>query len=263
MWLQFKEKGIVTVDMFQDERFSAHYIPGLFTPTDLIKLFKHLLIAAPLSPTEYFMPSLLQTISPEEVRKQLPPPTTSAAPLLVHFPDGCAQNGVFCALVVYLLSECHWKVAYGLEDTPLCVSCSCTHFQLPDMPVLVALVDSFAYFEVHVQAPENLYSRICYTIREAIVGGLDAASKVLRYNSKPRPAFFCECGSHPHAATPSQPFDSDECYLMCTKSVKYFPLTKQHAIWLNAELPSTAAATGKHIAICTWGYAACICNSCA
>jgi len=33
MWLQFKEKGIVIVDMFQDERFSAHYIPDLFKPT--------------------------------------------------------------------------------------------------------------------------------------------------------------------------------------------------------------------------------------
>ena len=73
IWLQFKEEGIVTLDMFQDERFSAYYIHDLFEPTNLIKLFKHLLIVAQLSPTEYFMPSLLQTISQEEVRKQLPP----------------------------------------------------------------------------------------------------------------------------------------------------------------------------------------------
>ena len=32
MWLQFKEKGIVTLAIFQDERFSAHYIPDLFEP---------------------------------------------------------------------------------------------------------------------------------------------------------------------------------------------------------------------------------------
>ena len=64
-WLRFRDKGIVTLEMFQDERFSAHYVPDLFTPADLIKLFKHLLIIAPLSSTEYFMPSLLQTISPK------------------------------------------------------------------------------------------------------------------------------------------------------------------------------------------------------
>ena len=54
--MQFRDKGIVTVDMFQDKRLSNHYIPDLFTPADLIKLFKHLLIIAPLSSTEYFMP---------------------------------------------------------------------------------------------------------------------------------------------------------------------------------------------------------------
>ena len=91
--------------MLQDERFSTHYIQDLFTPADLIKLFEHLLIVAPLSSTKYFMPSLLQTISLEKVRKQLSLPSITVAPLLVYFPAGCAQNGVFCALVVYLLTK--------------------------------------------------------------------------------------------------------------------------------------------------------------
>ena len=227
-WLQFRDKGIVTVDMFEDERFSSHYIPDLFTPADLIKLFEHLLIAAPISTTEYFMPSLLEMVSPEEVTKQLPPPSTSAAPLLVHFPAGCAQNGVYCALVVYLLSECHWKIACGLEGTPLCVSRSCIYFQLPDKTVCVALVDSFAFFEVHVKAPETKYPKICPIIREAIFSGLKAAADVLRYNnSTPVPAFLCKCSSPPHTATP------DDGYLVCTKCTEYGPLTKQYTIWLD------------------------------
>jgi len=239
MWLQFKEKGIVTVDMFQDARFSAHYIPGLFEPTDLIKLFKHLLIVAPLSPTEYIMPSLLQTISPEEVRKQLPPPSTSAAPLLVHFPAGCAQNGVFCALVVYLLSECHWKIAHDPKGTPLCVSRTCIHFQLPDTPVCVAVVDSFAFLEVHVKGPQNEYHSVCPSIRQAIFSGLKAAADALKYNnSTPVPAFFCECSSPPHTAIP----DRKLRYLMCTKCTKYGPLTQQHSIWLDVKLSPTPAA---------------------
>ena len=50
MWLQFKEKGIVTLAIFQDERFSAHYIPDLFEPTmQSHPLFNHLLIVAQLS----------------------------------------------------------------------------------------------------------------------------------------------------------------------------------------------------------------------
>ena len=261
-WLQFRDKGIVTVDMFQDKRFSAHYIPDLFTPADLIKLFQELLIISALSTTEYFMPSLLQMNTTEEVRKQLPPPSTCAAPLLVHFPSGCAQNGVYCALVVYLLSERHWMIACGHKGTPLCVSRSCIYFQLPDIPVCVALVDSFAYLEVHVlKAPKTFNSKICHKIRGAIFSGLDAASKVLQYNSEPRTAFFCKCGapkhliskilhmirgpkcnSPPHAAIPSSTFNGEECYLMCTKSTYTDddPITKQHAIWLDVEPPPTA-----------------------
>ena len=99
-WLQFRDKGIVTLEMFHDERFSTHYIQDLFTLVDLIKLSEHLLIVAPLSSTEYFMPSVLQTISLGKVRKHLPLPSIRTAPLLVIFAVGCAQNGVFCALVV-------------------------------------------------------------------------------------------------------------------------------------------------------------------
>ena len=57
--LQLRDKEMVTLEMVQDEQFSTHYIPDLFTPADLIKLFEHLLIIATLSSTEYFMPSIL------------------------------------------------------------------------------------------------------------------------------------------------------------------------------------------------------------
>ena len=231
-------QGIVTLEMFQDERFSAHYTPTFFTPSDLIKLFEHLLIIAPLSNTTYFMPSLLAMVSPEEVSKLLPPPSSSAAPLLVHFPAGCAQNGVFCALVVYLLSESQWKFACDTEDNPLCVSRSCIHFQLPDKPVCIALVDKFAYFEVHVATRNALYPKVCPIIKINIFSGLKAAAESLRYNnSTPVPAFFCKCSSPPHAATPV--IDDDDCYLMCTKSANSGILTKQHTMWLDVKM-STA-----------------------
>ena len=67
-WLQFQNKSMVTVE---DERFPAHYIPDLFTPADLSKRCKHLMVT--LLSTEYLMPSLLQMIT-TDVRKRLPPP---------------------------------------------------------------------------------------------------------------------------------------------------------------------------------------------
>ena len=140
---------------------------------------------------------------------------------------------MFCALVVNLLSEYHWKIACDSAGTPLSVSRSCICFQLPDKPVCVTIVDSFAYLEVHIQAPETKYVTFCPVIRKAIFSGLKAAADVLKYNnSTPVPAFLCKCSSPPHTATPS--FDDEDCYLMCTKSDSYAPLTEQHAIWLDS-----------------------------
>ena len=236
-WRQFRDKGIVTLEMFQDERFSGHYIPDLFTPADLIKLFQHLLIIAPLSNAEYFMPSLLQTITTEKVNKQLSTTPTSVAPLLVYFPAGCAQNGVFCALVVYLLSKCHWEFAKGTSE---CVSRSCVCFKIPETPVSIALADSFSFFKVSVEAPDPHYcSKVCPKIQEAIFSGVEAAARALKYNnSKPKPAFLCsKCSSEspPHAATPA----IDDCYLVCTKSESFEPLTEQHTVWFDVKLPGT------------------------
>ena len=237
-WLQFRDKGIVKLEMFRDDRFKIHYIRGLFTSADLIKLFEHLLIIAPLSSTEYFMPSLLQMITPEEVSKLLPPPSSSAAPLLVHFPAGCAQNGVFCALVVYLISVSGWKFAKG---TPNCISRNCVCFQLPGKPVCITLIDSFTFFELHVKAPNTMYPELCPMIRVAVFSGLKAAAESLKYNnSTPVPAFVCtECSSSPHAAT----IDNQGCYLTCTTSTNFMPLTKKHTVWLQS-LPSPPVAEG-------------------
>ena len=240
-WLWFRDKGIVTLEMFLDERFSAHYIPDLFSPADLIKLLKHLLIIAPLSDTDYFMPSLLQ-MTPDELTKKPPAPSSSVAPLLVHFPAGCAQNGVFCALVVYLLSECNWEFAKGTSE---CVSRSCVCFQLPDTPVSIALVDSFSFFKVTVEAPKPMYPKVCPKIREAIFSGVEAAARALKYNnSKPKPALLCgKCSSKSpsHAAT----LATDHCYLVCTKSKSYEPLTKQHTVWFDVKLSAVHFTKGK------------------
>ena len=245
-WLQFRDKGVVTLDMFQDDRFSAHYIPGLFFPADLIELFKHLLIIAPISNKEYFMPSLLRIISSAEVSKLLPPPSSSAAPLLVHFPAGCAQNGVFCSVVVYLLSKCQWKFARDIEGNLLCVSRSCVHFKFPGKPASIVLVDSFTYFEVHIETRDTLYPKVCPMIRDSIFSGLKVAAKTLRYNnSTPVSAFFCKCSSPPHAATPV--IEDDDCYLMCTMTDNDGGLLmKQHSVWLGVKLPTANTVEGRH-----------------
>ena len=56
-WRQFENKGVVTTDMLEDDRFSAHYIPEFLSPVELIKHFQYLLISAPLSSRKYYFMS--------------------------------------------------------------------------------------------------------------------------------------------------------------------------------------------------------------
>ena len=66
-WQKFQDYGLVTAEFLSE--FESHYIPGIFTATELIKLFKELLLVADLNDSEFFMPSLLQNLAGEEVNK--------------------------------------------------------------------------------------------------------------------------------------------------------------------------------------------------
>ena len=234
-WKRFRDEGVVTLRMLEDKRFSCHYTPNLFTPTDLIKLFRGLLIFAPLTTEEYFMPSLLPMIPAEEVKQYRPPPSSSTAPLLVHFPHKCAPNGIFCALVVHLLSVCGWELLYQTGSSPACVFRNCIRFKLPGKPATVSLIDCFSFFEVHVKTP---IPRILCQIRESVFAGLENASHTLKYDDlKPVVAFFCECGAPPHSATTY--IDDKDRYLVCTQTPEYAPLCRVHDVWLREVSPCT------------------------
>ena len=126
--------------------------------------------------------------------------------------------------------------------------CSYHSATLPEMLFLLALVDSFSYFKVSVEAPDIMYPKVCPKIREAIFSGVDAAATALRYNnSKPKPAFLCgKCGiDSPHATIPTN--CDEKWYLICTKSTScYESLTEQHTVWLDVKRPTRDFAAGKH-----------------
>ena len=234
-WTRFQDEGIVTFQMLQEKRFSSHYIPGLFTPTHLVELFKGLLIFAPLTSNEYFMPCLLPMLPAESITR----PRSSIAPLLVHFPSKCAQNGVFCALVVHLLTACKWKLQTK-DGNLACVSRNCIKFKLPGKPAIITLIDSFSFFEVHLRALPD--PEILCEVRKSIFTGLENAYRKLKYNnSKPEAGFLCECGSSPpHAAT--RYILHENCYLVCTETSECGgKLSNEQEMWFG-ELPSTNAS---------------------
>ena len=153
-WLRFRNEGIVTLEILSDECMKKHYIPGLFTPTDLIKLFKSLLIVAEVDKDQYIMPSLLPVTDSQ-------PPTHSIPPLLLYFPDGGPRFGTFCALMAYLLSHAQWK----LLVRPGSPARNSITFTTSGNPGSITLRDSLSsYFEISVNVPTAVSSKVCPAI---------------------------------------------------------------------------------------------------
>ena len=234
-WLMFRDRGIVQEKFLYDPHFSAHYVEGLFSPSDLLKLFQELLILAPLSPTEYLMPCLLETLPParlEEHRSM----GSEVSPLLIHFPHGWPRSGVFCCLVAHLLNRYKWRLSLQ-SGRPLLVTKNCIKFRVPGSPPWsVALIDSFAYYEVHVRVrvPLSECQRLYSSIRQTLLDGVEAASRVLHYsNAKPYAAIFCPhhhrnqagmlCTAH---------FNEDRSYWECTADEEHAgKTTARHTTW--------------------------------
>ena len=207
-WQQFEKFGHITKPFLDAPRFSSHYHPGIFTSEDLIHLLEQVLVFAKLSseegPDTWFMPSVLKQVPAEKMAEV----SVSAGPLVVDFPDGGPQNGIFCSLMSHVLSPLNsqpepWKLCLSSNE-PKCLYRDCIEFHVPDCGS-VTLMDRFEYFEVHVSdtTSEKEEQELWQHVKRALFCGIESVSDTLGYsNNKPRPAIVCPRPhtDQPHAA---------------------------------------------------------------
>ena len=194
-WQEFKKFGRITKKFLEDRRFSSHYEEGIFSCEDLIHLLEELLVFARQrneeGPETWFMPSVLRHIpATSEIFK------SSAGGLVVDFPDGGPQSGVFCSLMSHVLSpENHspypWKLHLSSQE-PSCLYRDCIQFEVPEFPGSVTLIDRYEYFEVHLFTSEAKEKELWGHVRKAIFDGIEMVDETLGYsNNKPRLAIVC------------------------------------------------------------------------
>ena len=196
-WYKFNKFGHITKPFLNDKRFSSHYHAGIFTSDDLIHLLKELLVFAKLStdegPDTWFMPSVLRQVPAEKTREVC----VSVGPLVVDFPDGGPQNGIFCSLMSHVLSPQNshphpWKLCLSSNE-PTCLYRNCIQFHVPEYGS-VTLMDRYQYFEVHISdcTSKKEMQELWQHVRNAIFSGIESVCGVLGYsNNKPRPAIIC------------------------------------------------------------------------
>ena len=241
-WQKFKEHGIISLELLQREEFSKHYVPEIFAPVDLVKLFKELLIIADFSASEYIMPALLPVLEKEKVREYRVSNDSTLAPLALSFPLGGPRLGTYCSLTCFLVSHdnqfpCPWKIVLlPHSNTPACLSRNCTMFSVPGYPGSVTLIDTFTHFEVHVHTAEKVRSKMSSFISRAIFAGLRKATLVLGYNNSiPSKALLCSCdrdGSDPHVAT-----FGDGIWTCSRNPIEFGDLTSRQLLWYEQEDP--------------------------
>ena len=247
-WQKFRDQGVVILEFL--EKFKKHYIANLFTPPDLLKIFMSHLIITPLSTEEfyrvndftsrsiqYYMPSLLDMLSLMDLENHRAS-SSAADPLLIRFPNGWPRAGVFCCLQVYLIQQLNWKLLLK-EGKPKLIAQNCVMLSPPNLICTVTLIDSFSYFEIHIQAEFDTCLKACPKIRKQILTGIDASCKMLRYSSeRPHTAFFCPCSLTSSASAPPQrhaaKLSEKEGSLRCTvDELVTFKVDHKYSVWLQ------------------------------
>ena len=229
-WQEFKKFGRITKKFLEDGRFSSHYEEGIFSCEDLIHLLEELLVFARQmseeGPETWFMPSVLQHIPASEMIK------SSAGGLVVDFPDGGPQSGVFCSLMSHVLSpENHspypWKLHLSSQE-PSCLYRDCIQFEVPKFPGSVTLIDCYEYFEVHLFTSKSKEKELWGHVRKAIFDGIEMVDETLGYsNNKPRPAIVCP---RTHTDRPHPAYIQDKEWI-CTCDTNVFGELEEKCVW--------------------------------
>ena len=237
-WLKFVQHGILNVECLK--KFPDHYVEGVFSPADMMKLFEKLLIVSEVSNGEYLMPCVLPVDHQAKCNPE--PETQSVPPLVLHFPGGPARYGVYCGTICHVMTESKWKILTDPDtEEPLHVTRNSVHFSVPHCRAKVTINDTFdSFFLVTVHVPSDVpeyskcVSHMCMEIRDTLVSAITDVTKQLNYDpDTPEVAFLCE----EHKTTPLHPATVSRYVeeLLCTKCVntRGGPLTPQHMVWLK------------------------------
>ena len=220
----FKELGSASSEKeFRDNgRFSESHVKQLssrkgdpLTPTRLVSLLKHLhIVAGPMKikvgrKTEkyYFMPCALKPAPVEEEQRDQ---FICPAPLTIYFECGYTPVGVFCCLIVYLLSqtsksELEWK----LNDKIVHHRNKIT-FKVGKCYDCVTLISRATYLEVWVNRRDNLTPELtldvlCKQIISTLHRGLETVTQSLHYTYKSCHFFGFPCCCPEYHTLPSHP----------------------------------------------------------
>ena len=188
------------------------------------------------------MPSLLDVLKESEFHRP-------SCPLVIFFEGGCAPLGLFSSLIAFLLSDKNkpssWVIAV---DRPKLYRNHIT-LALSPYPGSVTLIDSAAFFEVHVTISlPSLHKDTCRYVGDSIERGLSEAIKARNFqNVSYQKAISCPCSeSHCtlHPALLSTVYDT-QIWCCTQRSDVCGTLDERHLVWVENHSDTKAVVAGK------------------
>ena len=243
------EKEFHTMGMFteSDIRELSKRKGDPLTPKRLVALLKYLhIVAGPLKTKVgrstkilYFMPCALK---PADIESEHRNETSTPAPLLIWFECGYCPVGVYCCLVVYLLSlsqqtEFKWELANPPHYR------NKISFIVGKQYDRVTILSRATYIEVWVDQAQEFedpvrLKTLCQNLRSILNQGIDAVTKTLHYSYNSRHYFGFPCCSsssscqslphHPAVCEYEEPVAAKCVLIKDTMKLK-----DNHSIWFQ------------------------------
>ena len=232
--LRYRDQALFTAsDLIS---LDTDYSKAAFPDEDLIELLKHRFIISEMpflinGEKAYMMPSLLPALEEGDIIR---PKTTAASPLIVTFQEGWAPTGLFCALVVSLLSrksQLPWKISELVSGNMSKLYKNNLEFSIGYIAGSITLVNTMKQFELHPSS--ELPSDLLPLIWQTIDRNLKEACSKYSYKVSHYFAFKCNCGESPaHTARISVKDSSVQC---TRESGKQEPLSSKQKLWVLFE----------------------------
>ena len=234
--LKFREYGMINADMLKREKFSSHYISGLFDAEDLLNLWVELLVVAESKEGDFIVPAVLPELSLKKLSEhRLAIHSSEVIPIAIHYSGSFFPSGIFSSLMSYLQNKSgDWAIAIK-GGKPACLFKNCVNFSVNGtVTANVTLIYSHEWIELHAIVYGKNKQKICLLLN-TIFRGLKCAQEIQKYNDfVPELAFFCPCkygSSSLHLASPITPYNE---VMQCRRDqTKYSDLTERHALWLK------------------------------
>ena len=229
--LRYRDQALFTAsDLIS---LDTDYSKAAFPNEDLIELLKHRFIISEMpflinGEKAYMMPSLLPALEEGDIIR---PKTTAASPLIISFQEGWAPTGLFCALIVSLLSRksrLPWKISELVSSNISKLYKNNLEFSIGYNPGSITLVNTMTQFELHPSSelPSDLLPPIWQTIDQ----NLKEACSKYSYKVSHRFAFECNCRIlPPHSALISL----EKSTVQCSRDPdKVEPLSSKQKLWV-------------------------------